>query len=348
MAETVVTSGPYKLASDNDNTTTKDASENNNIIKFTFDKEEVEMVNIKSFPVKDREELMKILEWFQSIHKENNLTLSELRSFNKLITIRYKRVFGEIEKIEKQKFFRILFEDKEPEWASVNVSTLKKVPFLEAFSSERWNQKDGDENSLATITSVRASSLNHLDRILNAFENDKLPNSLKFKEQTLLKFFQWLEIYDCAVNQREIYEDFKFLGVFTNDCKDLCIDLTEKFDIASACSQICNDDKNGATKLLLAIYLERFDDKSIDPKTRNLIYKALLFIASNNSDVTDTFKEDFMFYFSKRFKLTQKELAQLNEAKSDAARRRHAMRFDGYHDIHHDEDGFLTKRVRYY
>ena len=182
MAETVVTSGPYKLASDNDNTTTKDASENNNIIKFTFDKEEVEMVNIKSFPVKDREELMKILEWFQSIHKENNLTISELRSFkklstrsslNKLITIRYEEVFGEIEEMEKQKFFRILFEDKEPEWASVNVSTLKKVPFFEAFSSERWNQKGGDENNLATITIVQASSLNPVSYThLRAHETD--------------------------------------------------------------------------------------------------------------------------------------------------------------------------------
>ena len=133
------------------------------VVQFTFEKEggKVEEINIEEFPVQDKKDLMNILEWFRSNHKENKLTLGELRSFKGMLQ------FPAVKFHEKRKFFRVLFPPKsEPMWASVLESTLTKVPFLEAASSTRWNQ-NSDAYSPATITSVRAVSLNLLEIFLD-------------------------------------------------------------------------------------------------------------------------------------------------------------------------------------
>ena len=111
-----------------------------------------------------------------------------------------------------------------------------------------------------------------------------------------------------------------FLGIFTGDNEVLCFDFTEKFDIAKTCAQVCKKDTNAATDLLLAIYLERFDDKTIDQETRKQFYEAFVFIISN----PETFDGYLVRYgttksLSKRFKFTQKEFDQIDKLEGDLA-----------------------------
>lgn len=295
------------------------------IFEFTLGKEVVSLVNIQFFPAEDREELIKILKWLQNNHKDNKLTISELRSFNKLISNRFSRLAINLAKFEKQRFFRVLFREREPEWASVNESTLKKVPFLEAVSSARWNQSS-DGYSPATITSVRASSLDHLDIILK----------IKGEKEKFLEFMFLASSMNDPFVPKEMYEDLDFMGIFTGEAPDIkCI---EKSDIAETCVDIRNRDKDAATKLLLAIYVERFDGKSLDLKTRDQIYEAFLFIVSHPGTYNDEFVCSTKAMYEK-FKFSQKQLDRLHELEGGVAGKSHGHnnRYGGWDNIYYSD-----------
>ena len=236
---------------------------NNDIIRFTFEKEggKVEEINIEEFPVKDKKDLMNILEWFRSNHKENKLTLGELRSFREMLRF-IERTTLTTQTNEKRKFFRVLFGKSEPNWAAVFESNLKKVPFLEAVSSARWNL-NSDTNSPATITSVRATSLELLDLSITNREdgNILLPLLARISAEE-----------DSKYKIKEIYEDFDLLGILVND--ESRVESSENFNIAETCQRIRYRNRNAAVKLLLAIHLERFDGKKLDPKPEIKFSKA--------------------------------------------------------------------------
>ena len=273
----------------------------NDVIRFTFEKEggKVEEINIEEFPVQDKKDLMNILEWFRSNHKENKLTLEELRSFKEMLRF-IERTTLTTQTNEKRKFFRVLFGKSEPNWAAVFESNLKKVPFLEAASSARWNL-NSDENSPATITSVRATSLELLDVSITNREDGNIfvPLLAKIAAEE-----------DSKYKIKEIYEDFDLLGILVND--ESRVESSEDFNIAETCQRIRSRNQDAAVKLLLAINLDRFDGKKLNPKTRNHVYEAFLFIVSHPGTFNDTFCNITKPLYS-RFKFTQNQLDKLDE-----------------------------------
>ena len=195
----------------------------------------------------------------------------------------------------------MLFPNSEPKWAAVYENTLKKVPFLETVSSSRWN-RNSDANSPTTITSVRATSLDQLDTFLGDKTNIDI--------ETLLYQFSWIdtEIY----KPKEVYEDFHFMGILTDEC---WVESSEDFDIPETCRKIHEGDRNAASKFLLAIHLERFNCKDPDLTTRNQIHKAFLSIVWNSTPFYSA--NDFLYLtenLNDRFEFTKEELLELKEA----------------------------------
>ena len=134
---------------------------------------------------------------------------------------------------------------------------------------------------------------------------------------------------------KEIYEDYSFLGLFVDD-ESARVESNEDFDIAETCQRIRDRDEEAATKLLLAIHLERFDGKKLNPKTRDQIFEAFLFIVSHPG----TFDHEFRGYTKKlysRLKFSQKQLDRLHELEGGVSWRDRRRR---YSDIDEEYCGF--------
>ena len=144
---------------------------------------------------------------------------------------------------------------------------------------------------------------------------------------------------------KEMYEELDFMGIFTGEAPDIkCI---EKSDIAETCVDIRNRDKDAATKLLLAICVERFDGKCLDLKTRDQIYEAFLFIVSHPG----TYNDEFVFFTKamyEKFKFSQKQLDRLDELEGGVAgkSRGHNNRYGGWdNDSDSDLDNFCYSDI---
>ena len=229
------------------------------IFVFHFETEDIE-IDTKRFPPKDKEEVLKIIQWFKNHNEEKKLTLAEVKSLEK----------SQIDSNdEKQKYFRVLFEETEPEWAAVNENIIEKVLFLEAASSERWKQ-NGDVYSPVTITSVRASSL----KLLNIF----MPKDSHFIEN-------WETMFSSTktdLSMKSFIEninDLNFLGVLGVQNDEFL--SSTGFNIVKTCNLIHLRDKEATTKLLLATHLGWFNGKILDLKTRDKVYNAFWYIVSN-------------------------------------------------------------------
>ena len=301
-----------------------------NIVRFIFENNKKVDIETLDFMEQDKEELMDILGWLEKSHEQNKLSISELISFQKIAMMVPTLVFWESYVLaEKRKFYRILYPSKEPEWAAVNESTIKKVPFLDAATSSRWQQND-DEDSPVTLTSVRATSLNLLD----IFLEDK--NETIETDNILLTMFTCSSDKNIfEVNPKEIYEDFDYMGVLVED--KFKVENCEDFNVAEACKQYlqiddvcsdCDEDiddkfserlrkemrKEIAIKLMLAIHLDQFNCKDLDTKTLYLFHQVFFrqFVYYDFRDIDKIVYLSNSKEFLNKLNFTEKQLNRLS------------------------------------
>ena len=208
----------------------------NHIFKFET---EVLKINIQKFATNDKEKILKIIEWFKKQEEKKKLTVAEIKSFDKI------KVYN-----EKQKYFRVLFEEKKPEWAAVDECIIEKVPFLEAVCSERWNQ-NGDVYIPFTITNVRASSLKLLNFVIQ--NGEYLDNYLEkvFSDRA----YAVLGLFKESIN------DFNFLWILGTRDQELLSSVG--FNLVETCKLVRGKYTEAALKLLLATQLGWFNDNFV-------------------------------------------------------------------------------------
>ena len=150
-------------------------------------------------------------------------------------------------------------------WIGVNLSTIRKVPFLEAFCSEKW--MSGDE--IPVLSSVSPENLRLVDFVLSSGKD--------FLSQPL----SCLPLADFLTSTSSLEEALDFLNIAFKKVN------LEGFDIMATCRKIREgkyDKESGqeaADLLIRAFEEDQVDYDNLDHKAKNAVYEALFFVISH-------------------------------------------------------------------
>lgn len=154
-------------------------------------------------------------------------------------------------------------------WIGINMSTITRIPFLEAFCSDRWTKE------IPTLTSVKPWVVRLVDFVF-ASGRDFVSTMLTT-----------MPLHTFLVDPSEVIRDLDFLNI---ECKTENI---ENIDIEKICGKIRASSRNSlvsATKqesreaaetLFLGLSAGEIDFSELNNRNRNQVYESILFIASH-------------------------------------------------------------------
>ena len=154
-------------------------------------------------------------------------------------------------------------------WVGVNKSTIQRVPFLEAFCSDRWTKE------IPTLTSVNPFVLRLVDFVFA---------SGKDFVNTLITTMP-LSVF--CVSPAELIGDLDFLNV---ECKTEDLD---SIDLENICAKIRSSSRNSlafaskqesraaAETLIFALSTDKIEYTKLSNRNKNQVYESVLFVASH-------------------------------------------------------------------
>ena len=160
---------------------------------------------------------------------------------------------------------RTLLRMEDNIWIGVNVSTIRKVPFLEAFCSERWISG----NEIPVVTSVSPGTLRLIDFVLSSGRD--------FLSTPLTR----LPLEDFMTNAAELEEKLDFLNIPFKAVN------VEGLDVMATCRRIRagkydRDSGEEAADLFIRAFEEgEVEYEQLDHKAKNAVFEAMFFVVSH-------------------------------------------------------------------
>ena len=166
---------------------------------------------------------------------------------------------------DERTLLRVKGEGEDNIWIGMNLSTIQKVPFLEAFCSERWSRAGG----IPEISAVEPASLRLVDIVFSSGRDFRefSPASLPMK--------------GLPLNLTQLSNDLDFLNIVykTPDMNDT--DVTYLSWTIRDAREDRGDAKNAAESLVMGILSGKVSYHRMEHKEKNAVFDAILFIVSH-------------------------------------------------------------------
>ena len=160
---------------------------------------------------------------------------------------------------------RTLLRMEDNIWIGVNVSTIQKVPFLEAFCSDRWISDD----EIPVVTSVSPGTLRLIDFVLSS-GRDFL--STPFTRLPLEKFL---------TNAAELEEKLDFLNIPFKTVNVDGLDIMATYHRIREGKYDRESGEEAADLFIRAFEEGEVEYEQLDHKAKNAVYEAMFFVVSH-------------------------------------------------------------------